>query len=329
MNKNNTLKVAGGVLGASAIAAATTCCVTSILAKAALDRKQPKVSQNVGAKFCGYMTDGRITKMQEEAEEKLFRSNIDEVRIKSHDGLELVGHWYPADHPKRVIVAMHGWRSSWSHDFGIISEFFHDNGCSVLFAEQRGQNNSGGDYMGFGATEQFECLAWTTWVNRRLKEELPIYLCGVSMGATTVLMASALPLPANVHGILADCGFTSPDEIWEHVARDNLHIAYSMRRPIARKIYKEKNQLDAFQYSTEEALSHARVPVLFVHGTNDHFVPVEMTYRNYQACTAPKQLLIVPGAEHGISYLVDTVQYQQTLLDFWNRWDSRKDTYEQ
>jgi hypothetical protein len=45
---------------------------------------------------------------------------------------------------------MHGWRSSWSHDFGIIAPFWHDNDCCVLFAEQRGQGLSGGNYMGFG-----------------------------------------------------------------------------------------------------------------------------------------------------------------------------------
>ena len=50
----------------------------------------------------------------------------------------LIGHWCPCEEPKRTIVAMHGWRSSWSHDFGLIADFWRNNHCSVLYAEQSG-----------------------------------------------------------------------------------------------------------------------------------------------------------------------------------------------
>ena len=63
------------------------------------------------------------------------------------------------------------------------------------------------------------------------------------------------------------------------------------------------------------------VPVLFVHGTDDHFVPIEMTYENFKACRAPKHLLVVPGAEHGLSYFINKDRYEQAFKDFWERYD--------
>ena len=74
--------------------------------------------------------------------------------------------------------------------------------------------------------------------------------------------------------------------------------------------------------STVEALAQSKVPVLFAHGTDDHFVPVEMTYENYTACSAPKRLLIVPGADHGMSYFMEKQRYEQAMLDFWAEFDS-------
>ena len=73
--------------------------------------------------------------------------------------------------------------------------------------------------------------------------------------------------------------------------------------------------------SCPQALARSRVPVLFVHGTDDRLVPIEMTFENYKACSAPKQLFIVPGAGHGMSYVVDRKGYQTALTDFWTAFD--------
>ena len=59
-----------------------------------------------------------------------------------------------------------------------------------------------------------------------------------------------------------------------------------------------------------------RLPVLFIHGEADTFVPISFTNRNYEACRAEKVLISVPGAEHGASYLVASAQCRQTFADF-------------
>jgi fermentation-respiration switch protein FrsA (DUF1100 family) len=234
----------------------------------------------------------------------------------------LVGHWIPAVNAKRIIIAVHGWRASWYQTFGIVADSWAANDCSVLYIEQRAHDNSGGEYIGFGLTERFDCLDWVSWVNRSVGADLPIYLVGVSMGAATVLMASDLCLPENVHGIIADCGYTSPHAIWKHVANNNLHIAYGVRGVIASEILRHKIQVGSNDFSTTEALKNTRIPVLLIHGTGDHFVPVEMTYENYLACGGPRRLLIVPGADHGMSFFTDPERYTAAVLAFWKDFDS-------
>lgn len=295
---------------------------TKRLVKIAIEREAPKriaVSKKKisGAGKKNVNPESLITSGQ-----KLKYSGCETIEIKSHDGIRLVGHWHKCDNPKRVIIAMHGWRSSWSRDFGVISDFWHKNNCNVLYVEQRAQGNSDGAYISFGLMERFDCLDWVNWVNENGCEKLPIYLGGVSMGASTVLMASGLNLPKNVRGIIADCGYTSPYAIWNYVMQKNLGMPYGrFSKALASDLCKRKMHMGPEDYSCTEALSKSHVPVLFIHGTDDRFVPVEMTYENYKACASPKRLLIVPGAGHGMSYLVDKKSYEEDVKQFWADYD--------
>ncbi len=249
------------------------------------------------------------------------KGGFEEVSLITPDGVRLVGHWHPHPQAKRVILAFHGWRSGWSRDFGFIADFWFDCGCSVLFLEQRGQNRSGGEYIGFGMLERYDCVAWAKWADGRTQGKLPLYLAGISMGATTVLMASSLDLPASVKGILADCGFTSPHAIWKHVTEKNLHVPFVLQGVVANEICKKKIQIGSKDCTAPEALRKTKIPVLFFHGTDDKFVPVEMTFENYKACASDKRLFIVPGAEHGMSYHINKEGYQKATTEFFRDYD--------
>lgn len=325
MNKNikNFLIGSGIVVTGIVSVAALSCKLTQKLVKVALDREQPKAAQKTGNRVSGGI--GQAKQFEKEltaATESLKNSGCQTVEITSYDGIRLVGHLKRCENEKRLILAMHGWRSSWASDFGAISDFWHTNGCSVLYVEQRGQGESGGEYMGFGLTERHDCLAWVQWANENGYAEVPIYLCGISMGATTVLMAAGLELPGNVHGIMADCGYTSPYAIWKHVVTRHLHMPFGgFTATVADDMCKKKIQMGAKDYSSTDAMRTCKVPVLFIHGTDDHFVPIEMTYENYKACAAPKRLLVVPGAEHGMSFLIDKEAYEKTVKEFWKDFD--------
>ena len=318
------------VIGAGTLAVGTTAAsgvsraITNYLVKIALDREIPKNVKNIGKakeRLVGAPEIQEIAQRMAEAANDLKESGCETIELTTHDGETLVGHWHFCENAKRTIIAMHGWRSSWANDFGRIAPFWHENSCNVLYAEQRGQGESGGDYMGFGLLERFDCLDWINWVNERCGTELPIYLGGVSMGATTVLMTAGLELPPNVRGIIADCGFTSPYAIWKHVAEHNLHVNYGLRAAAADDLCRKKIQFGSKEFSTVDAMKECAVPVLFIHGTNDAFVPIEMTYENYVACTAPKQLLVVPGADHGLSYFIERERYENAVREFWKAYD--------
>ena len=327
--KKNAKKwmIGSGVVAAgTAVAVAAKRAVSNYLVKLAMDRKGPQKLEKSMAAAAGSGENKELLEATMQAKELLEQKASQTVETVSYDGLKLVGHWYPAEKPERILIAMHGWRSTWSRDFGVIAPFWHNNGCSVLFAEQRGQGASDGDYMGFGMLERHDCLQWAQWAGANNPDNLPIYLVGLSMGATTVLMTGDMELPDNVRGIMADCGFTSAHDIWKHVAEDNLHLHYGMYAQAADDLCKKRIQIGSRDITTTDALRNCKVPVLFIHGTDDSFVPVTMTYENYKACASPKTLLIVPGAEHALSYVVDQEQYEKVTLAFWEEWDNVKQT---
>ena len=285
----------------------------------ALNRKLPKIFTKKASlnKITG--CDPFFDTLNEKGK-KLRATETETVTIHGHGGVKLVGHVLSAESPKRVIIAVHGWRGTWSRDFGIVSDFWQESDNTVIYVEQRAQNESEGEYITFGLLERYDILEWIKWANARYKN-LPIYLCGVSMGASTVLMSADLAPQNSVRGIIADSGFTSPTEIWSYVVRKNLHLPYNMCKKPASKLCKKITGYSSDACSTEKVLKKCQTPILFIHGTDDSFVPVEMTYRNYRVCSAPKRLFVVPGANHGMSYYIDPDGYQREMERFFLQYD--------
>ena len=90
------------------------------------------------------------------------------------------------------MIAFHGWRSAWYRDFGLLADFLSREQCSVLYVEQRAQNESEGDYIGFGLTERYDCVDWANWAAERFPG-LPVYLMGVSAARDGEEPASSCP----------------------------------------------------------------------------------------------------------------------------------------
>lgn len=317
-----TALTAVGVTAAAAAAiAGASEMLTQSLVHEALDRVEPKLLGSAVNRTVEDTVRAEVRKRSGEHARCLRQIRTERVEIIGRDGTRLVGHWRQCEKEKRIVIAMHGWRSSWDWDFGASADFWQDAGCSVLYAEQRGQGESGGEYMGFGMIERYDCLEWVNWVNGRTAEKKRIYLAGISMGASTVLMAAGLELPENVRGIMADCGFTSPKAIWKYVMERNLRIPYGLCEKRVEDICMRRLKCGSGECSTLDALKNCRVPVLFIHGEADEFVPIGMTLQNFDACAAPKRILTVPGAGHAVSFLTAPALYKKTVLDFWKEFD--------
>lgn len=237
------------------------------------------------------------------------------VEIISFDGLKLRGRYYHVQDGAPVQIQCHGYHGNGLRDFCGGNKIAREMGQNTLVIDQRAHGKSEGHTITFGIKERFDCLSWVEYVCERFGEEVPIYLAGVSMGAATVLMTSELDLPNNVKAILADCTYSSPKAIIQKVCKD-------MKLPP--KLVYPFVQLGAFLFghfrlsdsSPAEAVKHAKIPILLIHGDADHFVPCDMSREIFEACASEKQMVTIPDAGHAISYIVDSEQYEQAVKTF-------------
>ena len=253
--------------------------------------------------------------------EWLSSQPMEEITVVSDDSLNLCGHYFKAEETKRIVLCVHGYRGNGMHDFASVSRFLHEQNCDLLLIDQRASGKSEGTYITFGAKEKQDIRKWCEYLSDHNPKELPIYLYGISLGCASVLCALDTGVDTIVNGVIADCGFASirsilADRAWKTFHAPafpvlNLMELYCILRAGFR--FEEGN--------AEKVLRSAAVPVLFIHGSEDHFVPVENTIRNYEACASEKELVLVNGGVHASSYNTDETLYQSKLLSFFEQND--------
>ncbi|MDR2185332.1 MAG: alpha/beta hydrolase [Treponema sp.] len=238
------------------------------------------------------------------------------VSLRSRDGLVLRGFYVSVPGSRFTAILAHGYRGK-HQELDDYARFFHDTlGYNVLLPDARGHGESEGKYIGFGWLERLDYLDWIGWVRERCGGGC-IVLFGVSMGAATVMMAAGEEnLPQEVKAVVADCGYTS-------AAEEILYLLTRRRRPLARKLAALFSGMAKRRagYSFEEASSFnqvrkARVPIFFIHGAEDTFVPTRMVYSLYETCPAEKDILVVKRAGHAQSHSTDPETYERRVAEF-------------
>ena len=317
----NTGFLAGGLLGGSALLAGG---ISYIIAETLFNRVIPRqdgvkvdTSEMADAEtFEGYR------KMMVERKEWFVSQNLQKVSIESRDGMKLSGTYLQAGSTpsKRIILALHGYTSA-GGSFCSQAKFFFENGIDVLMPDLRAHGESEGDYVGFGVLDRFDCLRWIDYIINQFGEDKEIILYGISMGAATALMTTGFEnLQPQVKGVIADCGFTSPFDVFSHVLKRDYNMPQFPVMTINEKLCKKRAGYGFNDYSTLEAMKTNKLPILFIHGENDRFVPLWMSEKNYEICQSKKKLLVVKNAGHGASYYQDHELYEQTVLDFLNNY---------
>ncbi|MFQ8951612.1 MAG: alpha/beta hydrolase [Oscillospiraceae bacterium] len=239
-----------------------------------------------------------------------------EAVVTSYDGLRLFGKCYIASADAPWLIMLHGYRSGAERDFCGGLKFGIDSGFNVLLVDQRAHGKSEGKCLTFGIKERYDCLTWTNYVISQAGSSCKIALYGMSMGAATVLMAAGSGLPKNVACIVADCGYTSPKAIIKKVIRE-MHYPVFPTYALVRLGGMLFGGFDIEEYSAVQAMEKCDIPVLFIHGDDDRFVPCDMGRENHRHCRAEgKKLLIVPNAGHGMSYMSDKRAYLGTVSEF-------------
>lgn len=238
-----------------------------------------------------------------------------EVSITSFDGLKLCGKYYEYKKGAPIELMMHGYRGTAERDLcGGIQRCF-SLGRSCLIIDQRGAGKSEGHVISFGIKEHRDCLDWVDFIINNIDKDAKIILCGISMGAATVLTAAGKETPENVVGVLADCGYTSAKEIIQKVIR-KMGLPAKLLYPFVKLGARVFGGFKLEETSPIDAMRVTRLPVIFFHGESDDFVPCDMSVRNHEACRAEKRLVTIPNAGHGLCYLVDPEKYLEALAEF-------------
>ena len=240
------------------------------------------------------------------------------VSVMSTDGLRLSGRYYHQTDGAPLALLFHGYRGTPSRDFAGGAQSYLAAGFNLLMIEERAHCGSEGHTITFGVKERLDCLTWIDYARGRFGDQVRILLCGISMGASTVIMASGLQLPDNVKGIIADCPFTNPKEIIRKVCGD-MKIPARIAWPfiwLGARIY---GRFDPNSADASEAVRSTAVPILIIHGEDDRFVPCDMGRRIAAANPNMVELHTFPGAGHGLSFLIDQPRYERITKAFFDR----------
>lgn len=253
--------------------------------------------------------------INEKREAWLADADIKVIEATSDDGLNLKADMIisnPGSH--KWVIACHGYRGNRSN-LRNITCYYAEQGYNAVLPDLRGCGESEGGYVGMGWPDRKDMLKWIEYIIAQ-DTDAEIILHGISMGGATVMMTSGEELPAQVKAIVEDCGYTSVWDIFSDELKFLFHLPDFPLMYSASMISDIKAGYGFKEASSLEQVAKCKVPMLFIHGSEDNFVHTEMVYKVYEACKTEKNLLVVDGAGHGNSYLYDPELYFGTVFDF-------------
>lgn len=234
-----------------------------------------------------------------EGDSAWFAENSQDRWLTSRDGLELHALYLPREDSHKYAVICHGYGSVPQFG-GRFAAKFYEMGYSVLAPAARAHELSGGRYASMGWLERRDIVDWVnTLVEQNPRAEVVLF--GVSMGGATVMMtAGEADLSPNVKCVIEDCGYSS---VWDEFAGQLKELFGLPTFPVldaASLVTQVRAGFGFKEASAVEQLKKTSLPMLFIHGEEDTFVPYAMLDVVYEACASPdKEKLSVPGAAHG------------------------------
>lgn len=241
---------------------------------------------------------------------------FEELQIVSFDKLNLYAKYYEYEKDSPIEIMFHGYRGNSERDLSTGVKRAFKCGRSVVLVDQRASGKSDGHTISFGIHERIDCLYWSRYVSEKFGSERKIILTGISMGAATVLMASTLDLPKNVVGILSDCSYNMPKDIIMKVVKD-MKLPPKLVYPFIKLGAKMYGNFNLEEASPIESVAKTKLPIIFYHGTNDDYVPCNMSEKLFKECQSTKRIVTIDKGLHGTSYLTDPNKYLDELIDFF------------
>ena len=249
-----------------------------------------------------------------------------EKRSVSHqadDGTVLLG-WELAGSDEGSLADGHTWAVvchgyvGEPADVAKYAYHFSQLGMNVLMPAARGhERNVDTGLIQMGWQDAIDLVGWVDDIVAR-DPEARIILFGTSMGGAEVMMASGMEgLADNVRLIVEDCGYTS---VWDEFELQLGNVFGLPSFPILNAADAACLLRAGYTFegaSAVESLRSASVPMLFIHGDADEFVPFSMLDECYEACASTvKEKLVVEGAGHGLSASTNPDLYWTTVDTF-------------
>lgn len=316
MKKHLGIAAAVGI-GAAAVTAAAVHGYLDVMYKETIP---PSIFKRIANKN-GFEGSDAFAEFTHENCKWIEQQDIEIIDMKNADGFVLKGYYLPAEEKTdKFVLFAHGYRADHNGDPANFERFYHEQGYNFMSVDHVTAGDSEGDFLGFDYFEARDFLQWVDYLVNRFGENIKIVLHGVSMGGATVCK-TASAVPPQVKAIVSDCAYTSAEDEFAEVAKG---VGISKTTPLILKVFNAMNKrlahFDLKETDVRESVKNARVPMLFVHGSADKFVPTKMCYEMYDICTAPKDMLIVDGAFHAQSIMVNGDLYKDKLKEFLGKY---------
>lgn len=255
------------------------------------------------------------------AYEQSFDQLTKETLWMTNQGLKQDAWYVPAETAtNKTVIVVHGFTND-KEDMKPYAWMFHELGYNVLMPDNMSHGDSEGQIIGYGWNDRLNVIKWAEMLVEQ-NSDSEITLFGVSMGAATVMMASGEEsLPDQVVNIIEDCGYSS---VWDELKYQAKEMYNLPAFPILYEVSAISKIRAGFSYgqaSSVNQLKNNTRPVLFIHGSDDTFVPTSMVYKNYQATQGEKELYIVKGAGHAKSFETDPQAYIERISTFLKKYE--------
>ncbi len=313
------------LLGAALLGAAGEVAVASYFYRRTMLRgnaKRDRTQKMAGTDWDRYIPTIRAAK------EWLAEQPQEEVWITSDDGLKLFGRFFPCGSSTKTVLCFHGYTSEGLNDYSTLARFYLEHGFNLLIVDERAHGRSEGTYIGFGCLDRLDAKVWIDYLVKRMGEDSSILLHGDSMGAATVLMTTGLSLPKQVKAAVSDCAFTSAWEVFSAVLKNMYHLPAFPIMQLANRMVLKNAGYELDECNARREVRKAKIPILFIHGKSDTFVPCSMVYELYDACRTEKKLVVIEDAGHVESCYKNPEKYEEAIRSFIFPIMERKDAYE-
>lgn len=263
-----------------------------------------------------YFFNYAITRKERSSNNKPFGESL---YINSFDGLKIhVSKHMAKEKSNKWAILVHGYTEN-SMVMSRRAKRFLEKGFNVITPDCRGHGKSEGNYIGMGWHDRLDIISVINEIIK-IDKDAQIVLYGVSMGAATVMMVSGEELPSNVKCIIQDCGYTSVHDIFKYQLKQQFGLPPFPIMNMVDILCRIRAGYGFKQGSAIKQLQKAKLPILFIHGGKDDFVPTSMVYELYKETKGEKEILVIENAGHGRAYNKDKNLYLNTMWEFINKY---------